>query len=319
MNTIKTFITNLTTLTNTLGILIAAMGFYITMPVAVLHPTLKLPRGSVTYTIKHLQKEGYPLSMIDTYLLVAIGNPKSGELKIGQGVLNRIDFLYKLTSATEAFNVVTLIPGETRPIFLEEIAKTYGLNYKKLDGNYTLSSPYPEAGILPETYHVPKDIDEAKLIRLLTQQTEKSYQTLSNESLKTYNTQAWLRYLIIASIIQKEAANNEEMPIVASVIYNRLKKEMPLQMDGTLNYGQYSHVKVTPERIQNDKSRFNTYLNTGLPPYPVCSVSIPAIKAAIQPAQTDYLYFMKNKNGVHDFTDSYNEHLRNIEKAKVNQ
>jgi len=61
------------------------------------------------------------------------------------------------------------------------------------------------------------------------------------------------------------------MPKISSVIYNRLKRGMPLQMDGTLNYGLYSHVRVTPERIREDRSPFNTYLNRGIPPYPVSS------------------------------------------------
>ncbi|HHH19885.1 MAG TPA: endolytic transglycosylase MltG [Campylobacterales bacterium] len=318
MKIIRKFTVLLTTLTNTLGILTASMMFYITMPIEVASTTLKLPKGSVTHTINHLKKQGYQLSTIDTYFLVAIGHPKSGELEVGEGVFNRIDFLHKLTSATEAFDIITLIPGETRPIFLQELADTYQLSYAKLDGNYTRYSPYHEAGILPETYHVPKGIREAKLISFLVRLTEEKYQSIAQEYGISYDTRTWLRYLTIASVIQKEAANAQEMPIVASVIYNRLKKEMPLQMDGTLNYGKYSHVKVTPERIRNDKSRFNTYANTGLPPYPVCSVSIDAIKAALKPQQTNYLYFMKNKEGVHDFTHSYQEHLRNIAKAKRN-
>ena len=119
-------------------------------------------------------------------------------------------------------------------------------------------------------------------------------------------------YIIIASIIQKEAANKDEMPIVSSVIYNRLKKDMKLQMDGSLNYGQYSHVKVTPQRIREDTSSYNTYLNKGLPPQPVCSVSKDAIIAAIFPKTTDYLYFVKNKNGTHTFSQNYEKHLENI-------
>lgn len=309
----------LTTLTNTLSILIASTIFYITEPIAVPGPTLTLPKGSVTATISNLQKEGYQLSMIDTYLLVGLGQPKSGELQIKHGIYNRIDFLYKLTSATEAFDIITLIPGETRPIFLEEVAKTYQLDYKKLDGNYSTYSSYKEAGILPETYHIPKGIQEEKLISFLVKLTEKEYEKLAKKYLNTYDKKEWLRYLTIASVIQKEAANNEEMPKVSSVIYNRLQKNMPLQMDGTLNYGKYSHVKVTPERIRMDTSKFNTYSNVGLPPYPVSSVSIEAIKAAINPATTNYLYFMKNRDGVHDFTHSYQEHLKNIEKVKKKQ
>jgi UPF0755 protein len=299
-------------------IVIISLIFYSTIPLIVPTKTLKLPRGSVTNTIKSLQKHGLKLSIIDTYLLVAIGQPKSGELNIGKGKINRIDFLHKLTTATEAFDIITLIPGETREIFLKDIAKQYKLDYKKLDGNYSKYSIYPEAGIIPDTYHIPKGIKEEKLISFLVKLSEKRYKKLAKQNLKKYNKKEWLLYLTIASVIQKEAANIEEMPKVSSVIYNRLKKDMPLQMDGTLNYGKYSHIKVTPKRIKTDKSGFNTYLNKGLPPYPVCSVSIDAIKSALHPDRSSYLFFMKNRNGVHDFSNTYEEHLRNIDRAKRN-
>ncbi len=103
---------------------------------------------------------------------------------------------------------------------------------------------------------------------------------------------------------------------MSSVIYNRLRKRMALQMDGTLNYGKYSHIKITPERIHGDKSRFNTYKYKGLPPYPVCAVSFDAIRAAMKPAKTDYLYFMKNSRGTHDFSTSFTQHRKNIKKVK---
>jgi len=300
-----------------LGIVIASLAFYITIPLPIHQETIKLPKGSVTHTIRSLQEQGYPLSMIDTYLLVAIGQPKSGELQIGKGVMNRLDFLDKLTSATEAIEIITLIPGETRPIFLKELAKKEHLSFEKLDGNYSRLARYPEAGILPDTYHLAKGINEAYLIKFLVKLTEKKYQEVAQKHLGHYDPKTWQRYLTIASIIQKEAANNQEMPLVASVIYNRLKRNMPLQMDGTLNYGEYSHVKVTPKRIKEDQSGFNTYLNTGLPPYPICSVSLDAINAALNPAKSDYLYFMKNSRGVHDFSHSYKEHLRNVARAKA--
>jgi len=301
---------------NLIIIVIVSIVFYTTIPLKVPTRTVKLPKGSVTNTINYLQKKGYKLSKIDTYLLVAIGQPKSGELNIGKGEINRIDFLHKLTSATEAFDIITLIPGETRQIFLTNLAKKYNLSFEKLNKNYSKYSPYPEAGILPDTYHVPKGIKEEKLINFLIKLTNKKYKDLSIKELNRYNKQEWLKYLTIASIIQKEAANKKEMPKISSVIYNRLKKDMPLQMDGTLNYGKYSHIKVTPQRIKNDKSKFNTYLNKGLPPYPICSVSIEAIKSAIHPDKSEYLFFMKNSKGVHDFSKTYQEHLKNINRAK---
>jgi UPF0755 protein len=230
--------------------------------------------------------------------------------------MSRIDFLKKLSTAKEAIDVVTLIPGETRPIFLEELAKQQKLNVDKLESAYSEYSSYKEAGIMPETYHLPKNISEKKLIALLVEQSEKKYKELALKHLKKYDKKEWLKILTIASVVQKEAANNAEMPIVASVVYNRLKVGMALQMDGTLNYGKYSHVKVTPKRIKTDTSGFNTYANKGLPPYPVCAVSIDAIKAVLNPKKTKYLYFMRNKSGVHDFTHTYKEHLKNIRRAK---
>jgi len=297
---------------------IISLVFYSTIPIDIPTKTTKLPKGSVTNIIKSLQKQGYKLSTIDTYLLVAIGQPKIGELNIVKGKINRIDFLYKLTKATEAFNIITLIPGETREIFFKNISKKYKLDYQKLDGNYSKYSTYPEAGIIPDTYHLPKGVKEDKLISFLVKSSEKRYKKLALQELKRYDKKEWLIYLTIASIIQKEAGNIEEMPKISSVIYNRLKKDMPLQMDGTLNYGKYSHIKVTPKRIKTDKSKFNTYLNKGLPPYPICSVSIDAIKSAIHPDKSNYLFFMKNRKGGHDFTNSYKEHLKNINRAKKN-
>ena len=153
-------------------------------------------------------------------------------------------------------------------------------------------------------------------MHFLIEESEKKYKEISEKIYGNYNKKQWLNVLITASIIQKEAANSEEMPIVSSVIVNRLKKGMPLQMDGTLNYGKYSHIKVTPERIKTDTSRFNTYKYKGLPLSPIGAVSLDAILAAIKPAKTDYLYFMKNSEGVHDFTNSYKSHRKNIKKAR---
>ncbi len=316
MHFIKRLYSLLSTVLMLIIILLISLIFYFSMPIKTTQ-TVVIPQGSITKVVEHLKEQGYELTFLDTYLLAyGLDAPKSGTLLIGKGEMSRIDFLKKLSLAKEAIDIVTLIPGETRPIFLANLAKEKKLDFKKLDEAYDKFASYKEAGILPETYHVAKDITEERLIASLVEQSEKRYEEIALKHLKKYDKRAWLKILTIASIIQKEAANNEEMPIVASVIYNRLKIDMPLQMDGTLNYGKYSHVKVTPKRIKEDTTGFNTYANKGLPPYPVCSVSINAIEAALNPKKTDYLYFMKNRDGVHDFTDSYKEHLKNINQSR---
>jgi len=296
-------------------VLIISLAFYITLP---LHTTktLFVPKGSIKSIISQLHEKGYDLSIVDSYILRFLGTPKSGWIDIGATKLNRIDFLYKLTSSRAMIHKVTLIPGETSVLFFENLAKQLDLNSTKLQNSYTSLSTYPEAGIYADTYHVPYGIKEKNLITFLLKVSEEKYKKLSTEAYNDYNRTQWLRTLTIASIIQKEAANHREMPLVSSVIYNRLKKNMPLQMDGTLNYGKYSHIKVTPQRIKTDTTTFNTYKHKGLPQSPVGAVGLQAIKAAIKPVQTNYLYFMKNAKGVHDFTNTFKKHCKNIAKAR---
>jgi len=318
MVTMKTLLLNryISILLKLIVFVIIFMVIYITIPLNVPTKRVKLPKGSITNTINALKNQGFNVSFIDKYLLVLMGAPKSGEILIDKPRINRIDFLKKIIDAKGEFYRVTLIPGETKEIFFKNLEKKYGLDYQKLLSNYLEFSPYKEAGILPDTYHVPVGIDEKSLIKFLIEQSEKKYKKLALSELKRYNRDEWNIYLIVASIVQKESANIEEMPKVASVIYNRLKKGMFLQMDATLNYGIYSHTIITSDRIKKDNSPFNTYKNRGLPPYPISSVSIEAIKSAIYPAKTDFLFFVKNKNGTHDFSKTYKEHLKNIQRAK---
>ncbi len=300
---------------NIILLFIISSTFYISLPIQT-EKTLFIPQGSIENIISQLTKKGYTLSKIDTYILRVLGTPKSGWHHIGESELNRIDFLYKLTHSKAMIHKITLIPGETLELFFDELSKKLKLEKSELEKYYSKSSLYPEAGIYADTYHVPYGIKEKNLMKFLTKTSQKRYKSISKKYYDEFNQTQWSEILIIASIIQKEAANNQEMPLVSSVIYNRLKKGMRLQMDGTLNYGKYSHIRVTPERIRTDTSSFNTYKNKGLPTSPIGSVSISAIKAAIKPAKTDYLYFMRNDQGVHDFTKTFKMHRKNIRKVK---
>ena len=296
---------------NIVMIFLILLTFYITIPIQTT-TTILVPKGSIENIISHLTKKGFALTPIDKYILKLMGKPKHGWIDIGTKEINRIDFLYKITNPRGVIDKITLIPGETMEIFLTHLASQLDLNRDKLERYYKAFSNYPEAGIYPDTYHIPKGIREKNLIRFLVKQSEKRFKKISQEIYEEYNQTKWLKILIIASIIQKEAANNKEMPIVASVIYNRLKKKMRLQMDGTLNYGKYSHIKVTPKRIREDTTSFNTYKRRGLPLSPIGAVSLIAIKSAINPAKTDYLYFMLNAQGRHNFTDTFKKHRKNV-------
>lgn len=276
---------------------------------------LYIPSGSINKIITHLYNENYNVSKLDSLALRLIGKPQSGWINIQTNSLTRADFLYKLTTAKAALQNVTLIPGETTYIFLNQLSENLHLNREVLQEEFDKQTYIAEGAFVPNTYRLPIGITEKKLIEVLLDNSLRKMKAFSKKVFGNFNEKKWFQYVAIASIIQKESANIDEMPLVSSVIYNRVKKDMKLQMDGTLNYGQYSHVKVTPKRIKEDTSLYNTYLYKGVPKYPVCNVSFEAIQAAIFPAKTSYLYFMKSKKGTHDFTCNYSTHLHNIVNA----
>ena len=276
---------------------------------------LYIPQGSINKIIAQMTDNNQNVCKLDSLFLRVLGSPQSGWVNIGTTRSTKADFLYKLTTAKAALQNVTLIPGETTYIFLNQLSQSLNLDRKILQQEYELQTIHKEGAFVPNTYRLPIGITEKELIKILLARSSTQMKDLSMKLFGIYNEKKWFHFVAIASVVQKESANISEMPIVSSVIYNRIKKGMLLQMDGTLNYGEYSHVKVTPKRIRDDNSVFNTYKYKGVPSIPICNVSFDAIRAAVFPAKTSYLYFMKNRSGKHDFTSNYSTHLRNIKGA----
>ncbi|MGB1227349.1 MAG: endolytic transglycosylase MltG [Poseidonibacter sp.] len=286
--------------------------FYVTIPMSSTK-VLFIPKGSTNNTVTYLNNKGFEMNIIDKIILRSIGFIQSGWIDVNENQLTKMDFLYKLTTSKAALKNITLIPGETSYIFLKQLAKEFNLSEEKLEKIYKKHAYKLDGNILAETYALPYGMNEDHMIFYLLSQSNKKYEEFSKKIFGFYDKKKWYHYLSLASVIQKEAASIEEMPIVSSVIHNRLTKGMKLQMDGTLNYGKYSHVRVTAQRIKEDNSSYNTYKNKGLPQSPVCAVSLNAIKAAIFPVKSDYYYFVKNnKTGLHKFSKTYRNHINNI-------
>lgn len=300
-------------------IIIVSLSIYLAQPVTTTK-AVYVPKGNISEIITYLDKRNFNVSpSIDKYILIFTGKPQAGWIDMGATSMSKGDFLYHLTRAKAATSQVIIYPGETTEIILRNLAKKYKLSYVNLRAAYDLNAPLKDGVIIPETYNLPIGMSARHMISYLLSVSDTTYTNMSEKIFKNYDKKRWSRYLIIASIIQKEAGNVSEMPLVSSVIYNRLKKGMKLQMDGALNYGEYSHVKVTSRRIDNDNSAFNTYKHSGLPPYPVCVVSTSAIKAAIFPKRSDYLYFVRDKNSEnngHVFSENYTTHINEINRQK---
>ncbi|MCI1665569.1 MAG: endolytic transglycosylase MltG [Atopobiaceae bacterium] len=125
--------------------------------------------------------------------------------------------------------------------------------------------------------------------------------------------------VILASVIEKEAVTDDDRPLVSSVFYNRMKQGMALQSDATMGYVTGGDVTADDLKTQ---SPYNTYLNTGLPPTPICTPSNESLAAALSPADSDYLYFLIIENGSysnHTFSRTYEEHQAAIAAAQAAQ
>ncbi len=177
-----------------------------------------------------------------------------------------------------------------------------------------------EGYLFPDTYRLPvKATPEDLISRMLNNMAAK----LPANALDLAAAQGYsfFNILTIASIIEREAVIPLERPTIASVYFNRLAQGMPLQADPTVQYamgyqtdtGQWWKTPVTLEEYSQVNSPYNTYLNYGLPPGPIANPGASAIMAALQPEQTNYLFFMGcGGDGQHLFATDYGTHQQNV-------
>lgn len=174
-----------------------------------------------------------------------------------------------------------------------------------------------EGFLYPETYFMYEnatahDCIDKMLSHFNSLCTEEHYKKAEELNLNI------LEAVTVASLIQRETMVSTEGPKVASVIYNRLKIGQALGIDATIQYALPEHKdRLTYDDLKVE-SPYNTYKNKGLPPGPICSPSIDALNAALNPADTDYYYYVlsPNKDGSHNFSESYEEFLSNKRKYK---
>jgi UPF0755 protein len=170
-----------------------------------------------------------------------------------------------------------------------------------------------EGFLFPETYAVESDYSIEEILKIMNDEfnlrlTEEMRTRAKEMNLSIYDL------ITLASLVEKEVRYDEDRPIVAQVFLKRLQLEMPLQSDATLQYlmdAPKEDVTIEDTKIN---SPYNTYQNAGLPPGPVANPGMAAIEAVLNPADTDYLYFVADRDGHNHYAYSYEEHL-----ALVNQ
>lgn len=221
----------------------------------------------------------------------------------------------------------TIIPGSDL-LTLQENFKDFWQESEFIESIESFDPPTPQmkailsgppekrvAFLLPETYNLPVDEPEYLVSQSFRLWWEKIGVSLEKKGLLDSSGEL----SILASLVEKEARWDQERPIIAGVIMNRLSRGMPLQIDATVVYAWklkglvldrvlYKHLEI--------ESEYNTYRNKGLPPSAICIPSIISWMAAISPEKHDYLYYVATHDGHHIFSRNFNEHKRAIEKIR---
>ncbi len=176
-----------------------------------------------------------------------------------------------------------------------------------------------EGYLFPETYSLRRDSTAPMLVHTMVARFEQLFTTDMQQAAETHGLTP-RQVVTLASLVEKETAVDAERPIVAAVYLNRLKIGMGMQCDPTVIYalqkaGRYNG-NLTRENLQFD-SPYNTYRYAGLPPGPIANPGLASLKAAVAPAEVDYLYFVSRNDGSHVFARTLDEHNQNVRKFQV--
>jgi len=247
---------------------------------------------------------------------------RGAEKKIHQG-LYRFDrpvppreVLERLVSGKGVYLIVTIPEGLT----VREIAtllENMGIASKEkflaaaADPNLLAGLGLQDKGLegylFPSTYHFVPATSERDMILAMAEQFRKvSLPLLLHGSSDHQLTPHEI--LTLASIIEKETGVESERPLVSAVFHNRLKRQMALQSDPTVIYGIKNFNGNLTRKDLNEPTPYNTYRIAALPPGPICNPSLSSIRAALQPADVPYLYFVSKNDGTHLFSDTIEAH-----------
>lgn len=172
-----------------------------------------------------------------------------------------------------------------------------------------VDAPTLEGYLYPSTYYYGPGVKEEELIKLMVKAFHEKAKTLPDPLPETGLT--FHEHVIMASLIEREARLNEDRPLIASVIFNRLKAGMPLQIDATVNYALGDWRRLTFEDYKVEHP-YNTYKMKGLPPGPITSPRIESLSATFTPITSNYLYYVHRGDGRHAFAATYDEHQENV-------
>lgn len=239
--------------------------------------------------------------------------------------MSMIDIMKHLNSGKQAMVRLTIAEGKNIyeiGTYLESQGFTTKKEFlevchdKEILKKYNIPSDSVEGYIFPSTYYIVKGNPTKVLVMHMIDSLFKQFPDLEERAKKMGRNVHEI--LTMASIVEKEMGPLDDPRLISSAYYNRLKIDKRLEADPTTIYamtlvkGDYiekPNLKYADLRMEHP---YNTYKNTGLPPGPICSSGAKAIEAALNPAETDYIFFVADGTGKHAFSVTYEEHVENI-------
>lgn len=290
---------------------------------------ISIPEGAYLSNIAKLLYDKGIITYYDEFIEFAKAKGNSNKYKFGVFSLNsemsyeEIDAKLQENAPLEGTVKVTIPEGyELRQIIalLEEKGIGTAAKYTQtiLNDNFDYwflkdiakSDVCLEGYLFPATYYFSKDAKEYDVLNEMLKKFNGVFTEEMKQKANTLNMSV-NQIITLASIVEREAGNDSERDIVASVFYNRLNsKTYPyLESCATVQYILKERKSVLSIADTKINSPYNTYVNPGLPPHPIASPGLESIKATLNPANSDYLFFVLGKDGKHVFSKTYEEHL----------
>lgn len=276
-----------------------------------------VPNGaSVTGMTNYLYKNNIIKSKNLFYFSIRMNGGKimAGEYEIPRGA-GAWTIAAMLSKGRVATTTITIPEG-----FTIKQTKNLLMNTSFLKGDVDCDKPLPvcnlrDGDIFPDTYRIARGTNRLAVLDLARKKMESVKQSFAKYKLPK-PLKDWNDVMVLASIVQKETPLKREMPIVAGVYLNRLNTNMRLQACPTVIYaltdfeGDMHGAPLLSGHLKID-SPYNTYTHNGLPPHPIANVGMDAIRSVLNPAKTEYLFFVADGRGGHKFSKTYNEHQKN--------
>lgn len=285
---------------------------------------VEIPRGATLTRTASLLEAGGVIRSAPAFALLARFQGRAGALRAGEYALSADltaqDVLDRLAAGAVMTHRVVVPEG----LRMEEVAARVDAAGVGSAAEFVAVASDPatalalgvrganlEGYLFPETYELAKGVPAGEIVGMMVEHFFAAWRPL--EAAATARGLSMHDVVVLASLVEKETGAASERPLVAAVFLNRLARGMRLETDPAVIYGIAGFDgNLRRVHLEDASNPYNTYLHTGLPPGPIANPGAAALRAVVEPAEADYLFFVARNDGTHQFSRTYGEHVRAV-------